>query len=172
MRLAARLPHHRRQLLLPQRLQPHSPFGEADAGQSTCRSQSTGQAPRCQRRAPIQRLYSSCRPCPRNSWSIIRYADQVVGNRGPFRGQSLSPQAAACSFGVRRISAQVMENYPLTARARVAEMTSAAEAEPARAVTFQGRSEEHTSELQSLMRISYAGFCLKKKKNQKNKETH
>src|SRR3546814_8620437 len=29
---------------------------------------------------------------------------------------------------------------------------------------FQGRSEEHTSELQSLMRISYAVFCLKKKK--------
>src|SRR3546814_2469958 len=29
---------------------------------------------------------------------------------------------------------------------------------------FVGRSEEHTSELQSLMRISYAGFCLKKKK--------
>src|SRR3546814_5395794 len=30
-----------------------------------------------------------------------------------------------------------------------------------------GRSEEHTSELQSLMRISYAVFCLKKKKNDK-----
>src|SRR3546814_9503243 len=29
------------------------------------------------------------------------------------------------------------------------------------------RSEEHTSELQSLMRISYAVFCLKKKKQQK-----
>src|SRR3546814_5294802 len=29
----------------------------------------------------------------------------------------------------------------------------------------RGRSEEHTSELQSLMRISYAGFCLKKKSN-------
>src|SRR3546814_3011708 len=29
----------------------------------------------------------------------------------------------------------------------------------------RGRSEEHTSELQSLMRISYAVFCLKKKKN-------
>src|SRR3546814_1286897 len=28
-----------------------------------------------------------------------------------------------------------------------------------------GRSEEHTSELQSLMRISYAVFCLKKKKH-------
>src|SRR3546814_9812560 len=31
-----------------------------------------------------------------------------------------------------------------------------------------GRSEEHTSELQSLMRISYAVFCLKKKKNTRN----
>src|SRR3546814_10061169 len=33
------------------------------------------------------------------------------------------------------------------------------------------RSEEHTSELQSLMRISYAVFCLKKKKKQKNNDT-
>src|SRR3546814_10592378 len=32
------------------------------------------------------------------------------------------------------------------------------------------RSEEHTSELQSLMRISYAVFCLKKKK--RNKDAH
>src|SRR3546814_1900922 len=31
-----------------------------------------------------------------------------------------------------------------------------------------GRSEEHTSELQSLMRISYAVFCLKKKIKKKN----
>src|SRR3546814_8591584 len=33
--------------------------------------------------------------------------------------------------------------------------------------TSGSRSEEHTSELQSLMRISYAVFCLKKKKIQK-----
>src|SRR3546814_9162039 len=32
-------------------------------------------------------------------------------------------------------------------------------------VTDDRRSEEHTSELQSLMRISYAVFCLKKKKH-------
>src|SRR3546814_5662293 len=32
------------------------------------------------------------------------------------------------------------------------------------ALLAKGRSEEHTSELQSLMRISYAVFCLKKKK--------
>src|SRR3546814_1281633 len=34
---------------------------------------------------------------------------------------------------------------------------------------FIERSEEHTSELQSLMRISYAVFCLKKKKTQTTK---
>src|SRR3546814_7968927 len=34
--------------------------------------------------------------------------------------------------------------------------------------TVMGRSEEHTSELQSLMRISYAVFCLKKKKIENN----
>src|SRR3546814_6495691 len=33
------------------------------------------------------------------------------------------------------------------------------------------RSEEHTSELQSLMRISYAVFCLKKKNNKKTPHT-
>src|SRR3546814_1333399 len=34
-----------------------------------------------------------------------------------------------------------------------------------RGLLWLDRSEEHTSELQSLMRISYAVFCLKKKKN-------
>src|SRR3546814_10264593 len=36
----------------------------------------------------------------------------------------------------------------------------------------QGRSEEHTSELQSLMRTSYAVFCLKKKTNQYTESIH
>src|SRR3546814_7588394 len=36
----------------------------------------------------------------------------------------------------------------------------------------QSRSEEHTSELQSLMRISYAVFCLKKKKNKQHNRTY
>src|SRR3546814_2481400 len=35
-----------------------------------------------------------------------------------------------------------------------------------------GRSEEHTSELQSLMRISYAVFCLKKKKEKQKTKIH
>src|SRR3546814_10807769 len=36
------------------------------------------------------------------------------------------------------------------------------------AINLSGRSEEHTSELQSLMRISYAVFCLNKKNKHKN----
>src|SRR3546814_7285132 len=41
------------------------------------------------------------------------------------------------------------------------------------AALFGGsRSEEHTSELQSLMRISYAVFCLKKKPNTVKKQLH
>src|SRR3546814_2002389 len=48
----------------------------------------------------------------------------------------------------------------------VIEGTRADEAE-----AMMARSEEHTSELQSLMRISYAVFCLKKKKKT-NKKQH
>src|SRR3546814_8188413 len=44
--------------------------------------------------------------------------------------------------------------------------------EPAQIDEILIRSEEHTSELQSLMRISYAVFCLKKKHNPHNKYTH
>src|SRR3546814_7522595 len=40
------------------------------------------------------------------------------------------------------------------------------------AVNIFQRSEEHTSELQSLMRSSYAVFCLKKKKNNNHKCHH
>src|SRR3546814_3392476 len=44
------------------------------------------------------------------------------------------------------------------------DMIKHAGGEPANFLDIGGRSEEHTSELQSLMRISYAVFCLKKKK--------
>src|SRR3546814_2201763 len=50
----------------------------------------------------------------------------------------------------------VMENMRLYARLRGMDAESHGE-------LFAERSEEHTSELQSLMRISYAVFCLKKK---------
>src|SRR3546814_8371773 len=43
---------------------------------------------------------------------------------------------------------------------------------PMSATGRDDRSEEHTSELQSLMRISYAVFCLKKKKNKNEHIQH
>src|SRR3546814_6455480 len=43
--------------------------------------------------------------------------------------------------------------------------TSSTTVWPAPSVRILGRSEEHTSELQSLMRISYAVFCLKQKRH-------
>src|SRR3546814_6573756 len=46
-------------------------------------------------------------------------------------------------------------------RGRAARLTEPADVQVS---AFPKRSEEHTSELQSLMRISYAVFCLKKKK--------
>src|SRR3546814_7167479 len=51
--------------------------------------------------------------------------------------------------------------------ARHADMAELAMPDPAR-----GRSEEHTSELQSLMRISYAVFCLKKKRTYEQYRTY
>src|SRR3546814_2160716 len=52
---------------------------------------------------------------------------------------------------VRKMRASILVLGPLLARAGEA------------TVSLPGRSEEHTSELQSLMRISYAVFCLKTK---------
>src|SRR3546814_1127423 len=56
---------------------------------------------------------------------------------------------------IRKVLA-VADDFDRAIDARPAELADNAWAE--------GRSEEHTSELQSLMRISYAVFCLKKKK--------
>src|SRR3546814_19471952 len=55
-----------------------------------------------------------------------------------------------------------LECLPPSARARAHVIPNPVSA-PATAAPGDRRSEEHTSELQSLMRISYAVFCLKKK---------
>src|SRR3546814_7945479 len=49
------------------------------------------------------------------------------------------------------------------------ELEEARQAFPLAKTAEEKRSEEHTSELQSLMRISYAVFCLKKKKSKYHK---
>src|SRR3546814_4854747 len=66
---------------------------------------------------------------------------------------------------------------PLSARPAQRKQAVAHELQISRAIPHAGirrlaRSEEHTSELQSLMRISYAVFCLKKKSNHEYIHTH
>src|SRR3546814_4448150 len=58
--------------------------------------------------------------------------------------------------------------YEPTPQRVVHQMLELARVGPADVVYDLGRSEEHTSELQSLMRISYAVFCLQKKNQVKS----
>src|SRR3546814_5413932 len=74
-------------------------------------------------------------------------------------------QHAALGFGRRGRASRKQRRH--AGRARNKHATDARH----RPLRPTGRSEEHTSELQSLMRISYAVFCLKKKKNSKNTHT-
>src|SRR3546814_3436224 len=86
------------------------------------------------------------------------------------------------AHGSRRCPTAPLPNPPLPSQGRESKLAaSAAPAKAERGKAHAGtlpprhlrtcqapaacRSEEHTSELQSLMRISYAVFCLKKKKN-------
>src|SRR3546814_4513885 len=68
--------------------------------------------------------------------------------------------AAPDEFGPQRVARLLLDAFG----GRITDMVRPVDA---------GRSEEHTSELQSLMRISYAVFCLKKKKGiEKIKHLH
>src|SRR3546814_2578398 len=74
---------------------------------------------------------------------------------------SFGSSSAICRISLRFFSPP--ENPTLSARFSMSSLMPMA-SRLAR-TSFRNRSEEHTSELQSLMRISYAVFCLKKKKN-------
>src|SRR3546814_2063289 len=78
----------------------------------------------------------------------------IGGGREPFLGTS--PFAFGTPGGDRPVILDMA--LSVVARGKIRRAASKGEPIPI------GRSEEHTSELQSLMRISYAVFCLKKKK--------
>src|SRR3546814_8365095 len=100
---------------------------------------------------------------------MSRRASKVV-----FVALSLAGSSACTSAGVETGRIELMRVFSVTGR-----MTQNLAVKLERAQILTGsldagcfpccaRSEEHTSELQSLMRISYAVFCLKKKKNHNN----
>src|SRR3546814_2591097 len=102
------------------------------------------------------------------------FAERQVGgddDRGVFvKSADEMEQQLPASAGERQI-AQFVEDQEVEPRQMLGELSGAAlvnlHLEPVykigRVVEANARSEEHTSELQSLMRISYAVFCLKKK---------
>src|SRR3546814_5240501 len=86
--------------------------------------------------------------------------------RQPFPGRTalLQDPVSQRQHLVQRLVSEVLAALPIDHRAP----DLVGMVEPGQRVAefgeHVGRSEEHTSELQSLMRISYAVFCLKKKK--------
>src|SRR3546814_965282 len=90
--------------------------------------------------------------------------------------QGLDRVAEKANAGASEAIVAFFRNHDLAFRVRrlrfmarqLAETLEHDDKTPKEAVSSIHRSEEHTSELQSLMRISYAVFCLKKKKTKIN----
>src|SRR3546814_2049768 len=84
------------------------------------------------------------------------------------------PHAAARRLGPRRAVHLVRREYRhLRPRVALSEPGSRlADGRNRKAGKLVSRSEEHTSELQSLMRISYAVFCMKKKQKKPTDQEH
>src|SRR3546814_10810576 len=80
------------------------------------------------------------------------------GRAGPVRPAAAGHRGGAFALPALRAPAELVREHPGV------QLAGAARQVP----LMPRRSEEHTSELQSLMRISYAVFCLKKK----NKKQH
>src|SRR3546814_5772409 len=83
-------------------------------------------------------------------------------------GLGLSPGDFAGTQGLENKTTQILhlrsaeKSYGINVTGRI-DLSPSLEAFTELTYTKRSRSEEHTSELQSLMRISYAVFCLKKK---------
>src|SRR3546814_9641974 len=100
-----------------------------------------------------------------NSPAALR---MMWGAFGALGGGTLSPKVGE-QIAVAIANRNRCE-YCLAAHTALGRKAGASAEEMARAQAGRSddRSEEHTSELQSLMRISYAVFCLKKKKHNTN----
>src|SRR3546814_10742852 len=79
--------------------------------------------------------------------------------------RSSVPRTALFSLSIRLCLLWLTMRSPRAVGARRARRDSMQEVREDSRLGSRPRSEEHTSELQSLMRISYAVFCLKKKKS-------
>src|SRR3546814_6761869 len=86
-----------------------------------------------------------------------------------FRSCLLSHEFVLCS-GIKFAGVVPLAQLARGSPGRAIHLSATRDGGPGKELVGPARSEEHTSELQSLMRISYAVFCLKKKKT--NKQNH
>src|SRR3546814_6838261 len=105
--------------------------------------------------------------CSSDLFAAMPEVERVIGNREKFDSASFAannrgfPKNAAPSPGPFTDNNAGGWFSGMDAKVQVSDIMAVRET----AAILSARSEEHTSELQSLMRISYAVFCLKKKKN-------
>src|SRR3546814_13459294 len=107
------------------------------------------------RRPPRSTRTDPLFPTRRSSDLHLQERSDIATQTLSSRGSSPGPMAAARGDGCRCLQPrqpQALETHDQCLIARIGQWVPA-----------MNRSEEHTSELQSLMRISYAVFCLKKK---------
>src|SRR3546814_8770697 len=99
-----------------------------------------------------------------SDWSSVVFSSDLEAGDpfGPWRELADRFQERGIGFGSRACGDR--EAGGKRGRDR-AQQVGVAEKQPGLRIVRDIRSEEHTSELQSLMRISYAVFCLKKKKH-------
>src|SRR3546814_9802984 len=98
------------------------------------------------------RLY---RPWLRRSTSSMISLSAPCSLVGVVRREGIAPSSNICSSAARPRATRLLIVPTATSQ-----------------ISAASRSEEHTSELQSLMRTSYAVFCLKKKKNNRQATSH
>src|SRR3546814_9670097 len=93
----------------------------------------------------------------REVWPLIE------GGKGVAVSNHMSSGAWAAAGGIGTVSAVNADSYDPTGKI-IPQIYRSSTRRERHEELIQYRSEEHTSELQSLMRISYAVFCLKHKK--------
>src|SRR3546814_1534943 len=119
-----------------------------------------------------------------SDWSSDVCSSDLLGNADTQSWYGIIVQATDTPALVTNLSTKA-RSEALVQRSIIGEVAATSTSLAARAISTPNdagmsgksgwyiRSEEHTSELQSLMRISYAVFCLKKKKHIHNREhTH
>src|SRR3546814_9549419 len=96
----------------------------------------------------------------------------LANHSGGITGGISSGQTIYARYAIKPTSSITTPGKSIDETGQGTDMRTTGRHDPCVGLRATPRSEEHTSELQSLMRISYAVFCLKKKKNTKTKTNH